>query len=308
LADTDTRHRRRSSQTSGGDGYEGRIVRHAPLLRSLVLAAITPWHVATSQSWRTMESTRQIHDSAEHHVRVHYGAGRIDVTATNAPVLYSMTLRYDETGTTPVHRYDAAERTLTLGVEGESRRFSSNAKDRTKGEMRLALSRSVPIDLELELGATKASMDLGGLNLLGVRLESGASETLLDFSSPNRAHMRSLDVDVGAASFEARNMGNANAESVRMQGGVGSVDLDFGGQWSRDMTVDVDLTLGKLTLHVPRDVGVRLEVQKFLASFDQQGLQKRDDAYFSENWDRAKYHLRLRAQTTFGGIELERVD
>ena len=103
-------------------------------------------------------------------------------------------------------------------------------------------------------------------------------------------------------------MGNANAESVHVQGGVGSVDLDFGGQWSRDMTVDVDLTLGKLTLHVPRDVGVRLEVQKFLASFDQQGLQKRDDAYFSENWDRAKYHLRLRAQTTFGGIELERVD
>ncbi|HKW11542.1 MAG TPA: hypothetical protein VJO33_14250, partial [Gemmatimonadaceae bacterium] len=72
--------------------------------------------------------------------------------------------------------------------------------------------------------------------------------------------------------------------------------------------VDAELTLGKLTLHVPQDIGVRVETQIFLASFDHQGLQKRGDAYFSENWDKAKYHLRLRAGTTFGGIELNRAD
>jgi predicted membrane protein len=86
------------------------------------------------------------------------------------------------------------------------------------------------------------------------------------------------------------------------------VELDFGGQWTQDMSVDADLALGKLTLHVPRDVGVRVEVQKFLASFDQQGLVKRGDAYYSDNWDQAKYRLRLRAQTTFGGIELDRAN
>ena len=280
----------------------------ARIITLSALGALAPTRIVEAQAWRTLESTRQVKDTAEHHVRVHYGAGRSDVGATNAPVLYSMTLRYDEATTTPVHRYDAAERMLTVGIENESRRFSGYSKDQGKGEMRLGLSRTVPMDLELELGATKAAMDLGGLTLLGVRLESGASETLLDFSAPNRAHMRSLDIDVGAASFEGRNLGNTNAASVRVQGGVGSVELDFGGQWSQDMTVDVDLTLGQLTLHVPRDVGVRVEVQKVLASFDQQGLQKRGDAYFSENWDRAKYHLRLRAQTTFGGIELDRVD
>lgn len=263
---------------------------------------------ASAQSWRTVESARQLRDSGEHRVRVRYGAGRLDIVATSSPVLYAMTIRYDESSATPLHSYDPAARVLTVGVEAQSDRFSRNIGEKSKGEMRLSLSRSVPVDLSLDLGATKATLDLGGLYLTALRLESGASETAVDFSAPNRGRMRSLDVDVGAASFEARNLANANTPKVRVHGGVGGVELDFGGQWQQDMAVNVDLALGKLTLHVPRDVGVRVEVEKFLASFDEQGLEKRADAYYSDNWDKAKYHLRLRAQTTFGGIELDRVN
>lgn len=277
------------------------LVRSAAV--SLALAAGA--QAAGAQAWRTLESSRQLRDSAEHHVRVEYGAGRIDIAATSAPVLYAMTLRYDETMASPVHRYDADARVLTLGVDIESRRLSG-LRDQTRGEMRLSLSRDVPVDLHLQLGATKATLDLGGLRLSNLRLESGASETLLDFSTPNAERMRSLEVSVGAASFEARNLANANASNIRVVGGVGSVALDFGGQWSQDVAVDVEVSLGKLTLHVPRDVGVRVEVQKIFASFDYVGLIKRDGAYFSDNWERAPHRLRVRAGTRFGGIELDR--
>ena len=151
-------------------------------------------------------------------------------------------------------------------------------------------------------------LGIGGLDITALELESGASETVVDFSTPNQGRMRTLAADIGAASFEARNLANANVAKVRIHGGVGGVELDFGGQWQQDMDVNVDLALGKLTLHVPRDVGVRVEVEKFLASFDEQGLVKRGDAYYSDNWDRAKYHLTLRAKTTFGGIELDRAN
>lgn len=271
----------------------------------LVMALARP---ALAQSWRTLESSRQLRDSAQQRVRVQYGAGRVDVSATSAPVLYTMTLRYDESTMTPLHRYDPTAHLLELGTEGGTKHFNRGSGDENKAEMRLALSRAVPLDLQMELGATNAMLDLGGLQLDRVKLESGASETVLDFSSPNTGRMDVLDIDVGAATFEARNLGNANAAAIRVHGGVGSVDLDFGGQWTQDANVDVELSLGKLTLHVPRDVGVRLEVDKFLASFDQQGLQKRADAYYSDNWDRAKYHIRLHASTTLGGIELDRAD
>jgi hypothetical protein len=275
------------------------------IVAALLLALAVP---LGAQSWRTVESSRQLHDSAARTVRIHYAAGRFDVSATSAPVLYSLTLRYDESTTTPLLRYDPSSRVVELGTEGESKHFRRSSGDESNGELRLALSRSVPLSLQMELGATKAMLDLGGLELQRVKLESGASETVLDFSSPNATRMDVLDVDVGAATFEARNLGNANAAAIRVHGGVGSVDLDFGGQWTQDANVDVDLALGKLTLHLPRDVGVRVEVDKFLASFDQQGLQKRGDAYYSDNWDRAAHRIRLRASTTFGGIELERAD
>ena len=281
------------------------MIRQALLLAAALGAA---WQAAPAQSWRTVESARQLRDSGEHRVRVRYGAGGIDVAATSSPVLYAMTLRYDESTSTPLHSYDSTARTLTLGVSGQSDRFTRNLGDKSRGEMRLSLSRSVPVDLSLSLGAAKATLDLGGLDITALQLQSGASETVIDFSSPNLGRMRTLDVDVGAASFEARNLANANVPKVRIHGGVGGVELDFGGQWQQDMDVNVDLALGKLTLHVPRDVAVRVEVQKFLATFDEQGLVKRGDAYYSDNWDRAKYHLRLRAETTFGGIELDRAN
>ena len=59
------------------------------------------------------------------------------------------------------------------------------------------------VDLDLQFGGTEAKLELGGLALQSVRLECGATDATLDFSQPNRAHMRELDVSVGAAGFTA---------------------------------------------------------------------------------------------------------
>jgi hypothetical protein len=259
--------------------------------------------VADAQSWRMIEVSRQLRDSAAHHVRVDYGAGRFDLRAANEPVLYSMKLRYDESNGRPLHSYDSEQRSLRLGIADGSFRGSFNRDN--QGELRLTLARSVPMDLDLDLGATKARIDLGGLALRGLHLGSGASETEVDFSEPNPIRLRTIEIEVGAAALQVRNLGNANASTLRVHGGVGSVTLDFGGQWSQDMTVDTDLSLGKLHLKVPHDVGVRVEVDRVLASFDHGGLVKRDGAYYSANWETATYRLRIHSQTVFGAIDFD---
>ena len=65
--------------------------------------------------------------------------------------------------------------------------------------MRVLLPRTVPLDLDLEFGGTQAMLELGGLALQSARLESGATEATLAFSTPNRTHMRELEVGIGAA-------------------------------------------------------------------------------------------------------------
>jgi predicted membrane protein len=119
--------------------------------------------------------------------------------------------------------------------------------------------------------------------------------------------MRELDVNVGAADFSASRLANANADQIRIHGGIGGVDLDFGGRWTRDLSVVASLAIGKLTLRIPPDVGVRLDLQRVAAGFEHEGLMiKRDDAWYSANWESAPRKLRIRAETFFGQIEMQR--
>jgi len=274
----------------------------------LVAALCAPLLSASAQSdpqWRSLDVSRQLHDSVPQRIKVQYGAGRVDVRGTDAALLYGMHLRYDELRALPLHRYDAEQHSSVLGLESRSVNSRVTSSPRTEsGELRLVLPRAVPLDLDLEFGGAEAMLELGGLSLQAVRLECGATDATLGFTTPNRTHMRELDIEVGAASFTALHLGNANADQIRFRGGMGSVDLDFSGSWQRDLTVLTRVAIGKMTLRVPDDVGVRLEIQRVAAGFDHEGLVKRDDAWYSKNWDTAARKLRIRAETVFGALEL----
>jgi hypothetical protein len=53
-------------------------------------------------------------------------------------------------------------------------------------------------------------------------------------------------------------------------------------------------------------VGVRLTVSRVAAGFDHEGLIKRDDAWYSDNYERAAHKLHLDAETFVGKIEILR--
>ena len=278
---------------------------------TLVLIALTaPLFTAGAQSearWRSLDVSRQLRDRVPQRIKVQYGAGRVDVRGTDAALLYDMHLRYDEQRAAPLHRYDAEQHAALLGLEPRPGNVRVASSGRTEsGDLRLLLPRTVPLDLELEFGGAEASLDFGGLALQSVRLECGATDATLNFTAPNRAHMRELVVDVGAASFTALRLGNANADQMRIRGGMGAIDLDFSGSWQRDLNVVTRVGIGKTTLRVPEDVGVRLEIQRVAAGFDHEGMVKRDDAWYSRNWDTARRKLRIRAETVFGALELQR--
>lgn len=271
-------------------------------LAALTFAAI---HVG-AQTWHTAEFSRQAHDSGEQQVRVEYGAGTLDVRPADQPVLYAMQLRYDDDDGRPVHRYSAADHSLTLGITHQALHMGRHVDRDHHGEMRLELSRTNPLSLDFALAATEARIDLGGLALRTLRVEADASDAKVDFDAPNATPLGEIDVDVNAAAFEADHLANANTSLLRVKGGVGSVDLDFRGQWVHDVAFDGDIAIGKVSLHVPEDVGIRITVDKVIASFDHRGLVDRGDAYYSTNWERSSFKLRARARVAFGSIEVDR--
>lgn len=265
------------------------------------LAALPGTDVAEGQSWRTVNSSRRVSGEDDLSVRVKYGAGQFTVNPAAHGFLYEMTLTYDEDHFEPLSEYTSGR--LTLGIEGTRKNIDIDGDN--KSRLDLTLTRDVPMDLVLEFGAVKADFDLTGVALRNLSITTGASESEMVISEPNPVAMEELEIEVGAASFEARGLGNLNAKQIHLKAGVGNVELDFTGAWKRDGEISVNMGLGSLTLTLPREVGVRLIKDTFLTGLDAEGLEKRDGDYYSENWASAEIQLVIEVEAAFGNIEVK---
>lgn len=255
---------------------------------------------ASGQDWSELTRSRSVAGEESLDVRVEYAAGRFEVRPGDPGRLYRVYLRYDENTIRPDVDYGDGE--LSIEVEGHSDRVRVGGDE--GAQLRLALPRSVPTALRLEFGAVRADMDLGGIPLTALSLATGASESTIRVSEPNRASIERVEMEVGAARFEARELGNLNSARIDVEAAVGDVTLDFSGEWRRDARVSVSMGLGALSLHFPSDVGIRVEKSGFLAPFDPRGLEKRGDTWFSPGFEDAERKVVVELEATLGSIDL----
>lgn len=270
------------------------------ILALTLLALAFPASPICAQSWRSVTMSRQTDSEEALDVRIRFGAGHLTIRPGEPGTLYRMHLRYDEDSFEPVAEYERGR--LDLGVEGTKRNLRWKKQDTQ--EMELFLSPSVIMDLDLDFGAVRADLDLGGLSMTNLKLHTGASESRVDVSEPNPVPMELANLEVGAADFHVRNLGNLNAESITVDAGVGKVVLDFRGDWNRDATVSVDMGLGALELRFPEGLGVKLMKDTFLTSLDSEGLMKRGDAYYSMDWEDASHRVTVTVDAAFGSIDV----
>jgi hypothetical protein len=254
---------------------------------------------ARAQDWRTLTGQRRHAGEDRLRVEVEFGAGSLGITPATGGTLYQASLRYDADNFQPVHTYRAG--VLKLGLEGGGR-IRRNVREGAR--LSLALGTDVPLDLKLAFGAAEADLELGGLRVRNAEIATGASDSKVRFSHPNPERLELLQLKAGAAAFRAIGLGNANARRIKFDGGVGDVVLDFTGEWHGDTDVEVSIGVGSLTLRLPRGVGVKIGKETFLVAFDSNGLVKRADGYYSEDWDRAEHHLTIGLSGAFGSIDV----
>jgi hypothetical protein len=261
---------------------------------------------AEAQSWRTVNSARQLLDREPVEVYIGYAAGELRVQAAESPMLYRLEMRYDEDHFAPITEYNADSRVLRLGQRSlrDGRKIDPEEGSRTT----VSLTRDAPLDIDIEFGAGEANIELGGISLRRVDISTGASETAIRFGAPNRITAERVAIEAGAAELTVVGLGNARAGSIDFQGGVGSTTLDFSGAWTADADASVQMGIGSLTLRFPRGLGVRLNKSSFLTSFDSDGLTKRGDSYYSGNWDSAEHRLTIDVQAALGSIDVEWVN
>ena len=131
---------------------------------------------------------------------------------------------------------------------------------------------------------------------------------MVRFSQPNRSRCRTVEVTAGAAEVTMLGLGNSRCDRIEFEGGMGKVTLDFSGRWSTSTRAAVKMALGELTLRLPRSVGVRLTLDRFLASFDPAGLTRVGNSFQSPGYDRAERRLDIEVTSAVGGVKVEWAD
>jgi hypothetical protein len=269
------------------------------VLMAALALALSPV-AAASQDWREMTSFRQRGDVQQLDVHVRYGAGTLRIRPATDQELYRVDLRYDSEVFDPIASYDHGK--LEVGVDGRGKGI--NVRSHESGELSLELSRDIPLNLDLDFGAVEADLELGGLRVNRIDVETGASDTKLAFAEPNAVSCERLEITMGAAALAARGLANANCGFVHSEGGVGDLTLEFSGDWRQDIQADLTMALGSLNIVVPEDVGVRVDKDTFLTDFSGPRFSKRDGVYYSDNWDSARRKLTIDLQGAFGAIDV----
>jgi len=260
---------------------------------------------ASAQSMRPFSTYRQWHGETRLDARLDYAAGALRLAAGRPNELYRMDVLYDGDRYLPVSDFDAAGGSVMLGLQaagGGGLRVVSRSQLRQTASV--TFSPSNDLTLAVTLGAVDGDLELGGLRLTDLALQAGASRATVRFSQPNATRCRAATLRAGAAELSVLGLGNCRCDRIAVEGGVGRVTLDFGGAWTSNSRVVVKMALGEVALRLPRQVGVRITLDRFLTTFEPQGLVRRGSSYLSPGYDQMSRHVDIDVTTAVGGVTL----
>jgi hypothetical protein len=124
-------------------------------------------------------------------------------------------------------------------------------------------------------------LDLSGLWLQNLNLETGANQARVFLKSPNPGSMESCSVSAGVGEFTMEGIGHLNTSKFEFNGGFGMYNLNFAGKVRKNLEANISVGLGKLAIRVPPDAG-RLQVyydDGVFCAYRFAGIVKRRDGY-----------------------------
>jgi hypothetical protein len=191
-------------------------------------------------------------------VDLRMGAGELRLTGASQDALLDATFKYNRARLRPEVDYHVSGDKGYLRVA--ARRSSGVHFGRVRNEWDLSLSRALPVDLRVNLGAGESRLDLRGIELTNVDIDMGVGEMRLDLEGPRTKSFR-VRIDGGVGSGTIYLPADVGVR-VRVDGGIGSVNTrglakDHGVYTNEaygrsDVTIDVSISagIGSLDLRV----------------------------------------------------------
>jgi hypothetical protein len=148
----------------------------------------------------------------------------------------------------------------------------------------------------------------GGLGTLTIRQPSGRGNYrgrrryAWDIRLNNGVPL-AVNVNLGAGKANL-SLAGLNLRHFNLNVGTGEADIDLDGAWQHDLAASIHGGVGRLTLHLPADVGVRATVQGGLGEVHTNGFTRKDGAYTNSAYGKSKVSLNIGIQGGMGEVNL----
>jgi len=113
-----------------------------------------------------------------------------------------------------------------------------------------------------------------------------------------------MNVDLGAGEADLA-LGSLSLTSLDIDMGAGRITVDLTGDWQNDLDAKLQGGVGELTVRLPRDVGVRVDVDTGVGDVNAAGLTKNGDVYTNDAYGESEVTLRIDIDAGVGRINLE---
>lgn len=205
-------------------------------------------------SLETEQVNVPLSDIREARIRFHHGAGRLEIGPAAAPGTLLSGLftggveqRLDRNGSAASLDLRAHSNAMFMGWPGSTLHEGLT--------WNVNLTRDIPLQLELETGASETRLNLQDLLVTDLILKTGASSTVATL--PARAGMTRVNVQAGAASVEMR-VPEGVAARIQVKSGLAGIHIDpnrFPASMNGYETPGFDLAANRVNIYVETGVG-----------------------------------------------------
>jgi hypothetical protein len=113
-----------------------------------------------------------------------------------------------------------------------------------------------------------------------------------------------LSLEMGAGTSELR-LAGLSLTGLDVKLGAGKCTVDLSGDWTRDLDAAIQAGAANVTVILPKDVGVRVEVDSGPTAINAPDLKHDGNVYTNEAYGRSDVTLHINMQTGIGRINLE---
>lgn len=113
-----------------------------------------------------------------------------------------------------------------------------------------------------------------------------------------------LEINLGVG-MSVIDLSHIDITGLRVSTGAGDLDLDLRGTWTHDIDIILKGGVGEITLHLPEDTGVRVDVNSGLGAVNASGLEKNGSTYTNAAFDESSTRLNIQIDSGAGDVNLE---